>query len=808
MLPRMLSLPLWAVLGLSLLAASGCGGAQARKAKHFEKGQNFLAAGNLEKARIEFQNVLQIAPKDAEARFEMGLVDEKLGNPREAAQFYQGTLDVSPDHVGARARLARLYLLSGATDKALELIAPALEKHPDNADMLTVRAAASIRKKDLSAAQADAERAVQLAPTSEDAVEVLAGLYMSIGSADKARALLEQSIRNIPDTVDLRLVLAQLDIKENNRAAAEAILIELIRLKPGEKSHRIRLAQFYAGSDQQDAAERTLRQGIKDLPAEDDLKLALVDFLVTRRSPDAAEKELTAMVAADAKNSALKFALAKFYEANRHPEKAEAAYQAVIDSEKFNAAGLSARDRLAALHAQRNDVPGALKLIAEVLAKSPRDDDALLLRGDISLAEKDPRAAIADLRAVLRDQPNAVGVLRILARAHMANGEPAIAEETLRSAAEANPKDAALRLQYAQLLLELGKADQAKPILADLIKAHPDNVEALDVQFRVSMATKDFATAKADAEALVAIRPKSVVAHLYQGKVAEAENHNDDAIRFYAAAVEVQPDAFEPLQDEMRLLVAAKRVDEAIKRLDDLSLRYPNNPLGPDAKGEILLRGGKVAEARDAFKVAIARAPKWWIAYRDLAGAQLAAKDADGAVETLRKSELIVEEPDVIGVELATLLQRLDKPDAAMAEYEEVLHRNPRADVAANNLAMLLASFKKDPASLDRAKTLSARFAESANPSFLDTYGWVLYKRGETAASVPILERVVAKVSTDPVAHYHLGMAQSQVGSRAAALDNLNFAVNSGSKFAGLDEAKATLDKLAKMSAAAPAPRS
>ena len=55
------------------------------------------------------------------------------------------------------------------------------------------------------------------------------------------------------------------------------------------------------------------------------------------------------MIAADAKDNELKFALAKFYETNRQPEKAEAIYRGVIDSEGFDAAGLSARDRLAAL---------------------------------------------------------------------------------------------------------------------------------------------------------------------------------------------------------------------------------------------------------------------------------------------------------------------------------------------------------------------------------------------------------------------------------------------------------------------------
>src|SRR3981081_3814256 len=90
---------------VAALVLGGCGGAEARKARHLEKGQAFFAANNFEKARVEFRNALQIAPSDSEARYENGLVDEKLGNPREAAQFYQGAIDVNAGSARARAAL-------------------------------------------------------------------------------------------------------------------------------------------------------------------------------------------------------------------------------------------------------------------------------------------------------------------------------------------------------------------------------------------------------------------------------------------------------------------------------------------------------------------------------------------------------------------------------------------------------------------------------------------------------------------------------------------------------------------------------
>jgi tetratricopeptide (TPR) repeat protein len=809
MWPRTLSTSLaMFTLGLAVLSSSGCGGAQAREAKHLQKGRAFLAEGNLEKARVELRNALQIAPKDADARFEMGVVAEKLGNQREAAQYYQGTIDVAPEHIGARAQLARLYLFSGAPDRALDLIKPVIDKHPEEAELLTVRAAIHVQHKDLSAAQADAERAVQLASTSENAVAVLAGVYTSQSDTAKAQALLERSIQKIPATVDLRLVLAQIYAQQSRPADAEALLIKLVELKPAEKAHRLRLAQFYLQSNQIDAAERTMRQAVSDLPSDRDLKLSLIDFLAARRSRDTAEKELQKMIAAAPKDSVLKFALAKFYLEGQDSAHAEAVYRGVIESEKLDPAGLSARDRLAALRWQANDVKGALALAEEVLAKSPRDDDALILRGNIALSKQDPRAAIADLRAVLRDQPNAIGVLRSLARAHLANGEPAVAEEVMRHAVEANPKNAALEMDFAQLLAQLGKAEQAKPIVTEMVKQSPDNIEALSTEFRIGLATKDFVMAKSAADGIVAIQPKLAVGYLYQGTVAEHDGRNDEALNLYLKAADLQPDAAEPMEAEVRLLVRAKRTAEAVRRLDDVAARFPGNSLALNLKGNLFLSDGRIAEARDTFNVAIARTPKWWPPYRGLAYAQLAAKDSAGAITTLRNAKAVVSQRDALGQELAGLLERQGKQDEAIAEYEEIVRGYPQSEIAANNLAMLLATYKKDPKSLERAKELSARFADSSNPSFLDTYGWVLFKRGDAAASVPVLMRVVAKVPDAAMARYHLGMAQALAGDNSDARDNLTRALNSGTQFSGLDEAKSTLDKLTKIPATASVPKS
>ena len=115
----------------------------------------------------------------------------------------------------------------------------------------------------------------------------------------------------------------------------------------------------------------------------------------------------------------------------------------------------------------------AQKLIAEVLEVSPHDDDALIMRANLSLAHGDPTSAVVDLRAVLRDQPRSVQVLqRALARAAYCQGSARLAEETLRAGSEAVPEEClASKIELAQIVdSDRPTLTGASPVLEGLMR--------------------------------------------------------------------------------------------------------------------------------------------------------------------------------------------------------------------------------------------------------------------------------------------------------------------------------------------------
>ena len=143
-------------------------------------------------------------------------------------------------------------------------------------------------------------------------------------------------------------------------------------------------------------------------------------------------------------------------------------------------------------------------------------------------------------------------------------------------------------------------------------------------------------------------------------------------------------------------------------------------------------------------------------------------------------------------MQLATGYELSGQVDQAIAAYEEVLAKNPQADLAANNLALLLATRKGDDQDLHRALELVQHFAQSNVPEFLDTLGWVHYLRGDYAAARPFLERAVQGREGLAALQYHLGMVYAKLGMPEQARNHLSIALASDN-FAEQEAARAAL---------------
>jgi tetratricopeptide (TPR) repeat protein len=781
---------------LATLSLTACGGAQSRFESYMKRGQALFSQGDFTKASIEFRNALQIEPKSVEARLAAGRAAEKLQRPRDALGLYQSVVDSSPENVEARIDLGRLLVYGGAPEQAVKIIEPALAKHPDNSTLLTWRAAARLQLKNRDGAVADADRALQLAPNDEDAIQVRAGLYKSGGDIPAARTLVEKAIANSPSSVGLHNMLLDLALAVSDAPQAEQQLQTLIKLAPQDPRNRFRLAILYSRTHKLDEAQHVLEDAIREMPKSDQAKMALVDFLDSQRTHAQAEQALRGFVAHDPDDEDLRLDLGALLQRAGSTKEAIDTYNEVVRRDGTGAKGLMARDRLADIASAQGHSDEALKLIGQVLEKNSHDNDALARRAAISLSQNDPTSAIGDLRVLLRDRPQAVGVQRMLAQAYVANGEPGLAEQALRAALDAAPADTAVRMQLAQLLEQTQRADQAVAILEEAVRRAPKDAAARTELIRAYLGVRNFIAASAAAEDLKTLRSDSAAGWYLAGMAATGENKADEAQKEFEHALSLQPRAFDTLSALSRLEVARGQALQAIAMVKTAAEADPPSAPLYYLLGELYLGQNQVPQAEAVLTRANTLAPKWWPPYRSLAMTKIAEKDHKSAIALYEGGLKVAPlEIQLVG-ELAALYENDGRVDDAIALYDATYRKSPHSQIIANNLAMLLVSYRKDRASLDRARDLSAEFTSSGDSTLLDTNGWVHVKRGEYAEALPVLGRAIDRAPDSKEIRYHLGMAELYSGQMDRARADLETALSGSGKFFGSDEARSTLASL------------
>jgi tetratricopeptide (TPR) repeat protein len=115
----------------------------------------------------------------------------------------------------------------------------------------------------------------------------------------------------------------------------------------------------------------------------------------------------------------------------------------------------------------------------------------------------------------------------------------------------------------------------------------------------------------------------------------------------------------------------------------------------------------------------------------------------------------------------------------AAQSYREVLTWDAINSIALNNLAYLLADAGGDlDEALKHARTANELFPGWA--TFLDTLGWVYYKRGETDAAVGQLCKAVRKNPRNVAYRQHLLRALEQKDEHSAMVEELKAALRNG----------------------------
>jgi len=107
------------LIGFGFLALTACSqDPEAKRVKHFARGQQYLSQGKADEAIIEFRNAIQAAPQYVEAHNALGRAYRQKGWIFDARSAFERAIEIRPDFVNAHLDLASIGLELGAAQIA------------------------------------------------------------------------------------------------------------------------------------------------------------------------------------------------------------------------------------------------------------------------------------------------------------------------------------------------------------------------------------------------------------------------------------------------------------------------------------------------------------------------------------------------------------------------------------------------------------------------------------------------------------------------------------------------------------------
>jgi tetratricopeptide (TPR) repeat protein len=364
-------------------------------------------------------------------------------------------------------------------------------------------------------------------------------------------------------------------------------------------------------------------------------------------------------------------------------------------------AGTSVTESLDALMQRVGSEP-VLVMVRELESPRLKDADAQLALAALALDAWDANLALRYAQSARTAGASVAAVGAISARAHAVLGNA----DAARAAASQAATEPGGRLALAQALLVLGDAAGAQSELERLRNDAEVGGAVARLLAQVAIESGDYAVAEQRCLNLINDPNSAPLAVYYLALIAERRGDDTTAARDYTLL------AGSPFEQQGRRRAAAilyrqGERDTAVRILNAARGAAPDERIrGELAAADLLSVAGAADEAVSRIEGVLKRAP--------------------GNPE--------------IAYQRAVLLERAGRVDAALAVLE-ALHRERPLDAGVTNaLGFTLADHKRD---LKRAEELirASLVAQPDNPALLDSLGWVLYRRGHSAAAVAPLAR-------------------------------------------------------------------
>jgi len=772
---------------------AGCTNPEKAKAEHVAKGEAYLKDSKFQEASLEFRNAIQIDDKFAAGHWGLARAYEGLERFPEMLDELRKTVNLDQNNLEARIKLGNYYL--GGSRGRSEVIAE------------SERLAKEVLAKDANNIEGHI---------------LMGSVLFSQNQKDKAFEELNHAIQLDPNRVESYLSMAKFYIAGKDSPKAEELFQRAISVNGNSAIAHTEYGKFLTQSGRNTEAEAELRKAVEVGPNDRNARFMLASYYLVTRQFDKAEESYKAVAALEPDKPESQAVLADYYSAVGRMDGSVNIYKQILSkSPDF----IQGRYRLAEILLTKGDTQEATTQIEAALKKDSHDRQALLLRARAKAQGNQPdkvKSAIEDLKEVLRQEPNSRAGLYFMAQFNFSLGLIDQARAFASDLEKNYPEYLPAKLMQLQITLQTGDSKGAVALANELMsrldKTAPDreNSPQLLAEIRektyltrgsAQLQMKNSAAARKDFEAARDIAPKDPVVYNSLALVAVSENKPQDAISSFESALSVDPTNYDALNGVVMLYSRNKEFDKAHARIDQVLASYPNVASLHYLKALVygFQQNNQSIEAE--LNRALELDPNYLAAYSGLASLYINSKQEDRAIAQYQKIISIRPDNPTAYTLIGILEDQRKNYDVAADNYRKALEKDPNAAIAANNLAWLYATTGKG--NLDEAMRLAQGVVQKNQnvAGFIDTLGWVFYKKDLHTAAVEQLRKAVAlneneartaNVSPSAAYHYHLGMALKGKGDKEEARRELEIAIrlNEKAPFADVDEARKALASL------------
>lgn len=743
-------------LGLlaAMLAVASC---SRSPEEYVANGDRYFQEKQYAQAIVEYRNALQIDPQIGRARAKLADAYHETGDLPNAIREYIRAGDLLPDDVPLQILATQAFLASGRFDDARGRAERILDKDPKNAVAQGLLGSALIGMRD-------------------------------VGGALKA---IEEAIRLDPARASPHTALGALRLSQGDRAAAELAFIQAAELDPQSLTPQLNLANFYWWTGRVSEAEAQFTHAIALAPKDPLANRAAALFYIATGRPSRAEPYLQA--AADASSeSAPRFTLVDYYLSLRQQSRAVQLLEKLAADPPTS---LEAGWRLASLRYAEGRTEEAHRIVDDVLRRDANHARALLVKADFLLKENKLAEALSSARAAAAAEPNLASAHYALGLIYKGRGELDDAARAFSEVLRLNPRAVVADVGLAQVRLLQNSVAKSAEHARDALKIDPQNADARLTLVANLVAQGNGEEAERELKPLAARYPDSATVEAYQGAASLLKNDLAAARRSFERALQLDARSREALAGLVTLDMRERRAADALARVETALKGTPDDPAVLVLAAQVHAASGNAAKADELWRRAIQVDPSNLRAYEMLgrfyaAGNRLDAARAQFEAITAQRSNDIGAHTMV-----ALLLSAQNKHVEAQARYERILEIDPRAAVAANNLAFIYA---EGDGNLDRALELAqiAKATLPDQPAVNDTLGWVYYKKDLPITAIPLFRDSVELDPRQPLYHFHLGLAYAKTGDRDRARRSLEEALRLSADFPGSAEARRVLQTL------------